>query len=283
MSIDPSQLVPETVDGLSGEIPVIAYTEKVLAAKEAVLRKYIEENKAKIVNVEKELASLTLEVKLTSGSKKAALEHLRRKIEQSSEKIKAAKTKEEAAKKAWDAAAKVVADEEHEKEKLCIDLNMMVQENALQQYQKLEELTRKLDALNPEIAGGVFEVLEGLRAKIAPHGAPSLTPSGTNTNINGNSNTNTNGVSKEREKGGESGGLERNSSGCSATETIFSPAAQADGQLSEKKAGAHVPLRGKGGRGGRGRARGGGPLVLKPGNALNQWTGAGFNVDDALD
>lgn len=44
----------------------------------------------------------------------------------------------------------------------------------MQQYVKLEELTRKLDALNPKLANGAIEVLQGLRAKIAPHGAPSL-------------------------------------------------------------------------------------------------------------
>ena len=44
----------------------------------------------------------------------------------------------------------------------------------MQQYQKLEELTHKLDALNPNLAGGAKEALEGLRAKIAPHGAPKI-------------------------------------------------------------------------------------------------------------
>lgn len=48
----------------------------------------------------------------------------------------------------------------------------------MQQYVKLEELTRKLDALNPQLANGAIEVLQGLRAKIAPHGAPSLVRGG---------------------------------------------------------------------------------------------------------
>ncbi|CAI7881647.1 unnamed protein product [Closterium sp. NIES-54] len=45
-----------------------------------------------------------------------------------------------------------------------------VQQNALQQYERLEALTHKLDALNPEMRGPALEAIQGLRAKIAPHG-----------------------------------------------------------------------------------------------------------------
>ncbi|KAL0317721.1 UNVERIFIED_CONTAM: hypothetical protein Sangu_2186400 [Sesamum angustifolium] len=110
-------------DGLARESPVIAYTEKVIEEEQLQLRKYIEENYSKIRDVERELANLTMEMKLTSGPKKAALELLRKKIEMSTERIHVAKLKEEQAKKAWEAASKAVKDEEAIKEKLCEDLN----------------------------------------------------------------------------------------------------------------------------------------------------------------
>lgn len=64
------------------------------------MKKYIEENYSKIRDVERELANLTLQVKLTAGSKKAAFELLRKKIEASTGRIRAAKIKEEQARMA---------------------------------------------------------------------------------------------------------------------------------------------------------------------------------------
>ncbi|CAA0835542.1 Unknown protein [Striga hermonthica] len=143
-------LLPEIgPDGLARESPVIAYTEKIIEEEQLQLRKYIEENYSKIRDVEREFANLTMEMKLTAGPKKAALEHMRKKIEMSTERIRVAKLKEEQAKKAWEAATKVVQDEEAEKQKLCEDLNKLVQESSNTQLSRLEELKRRLEALNP--------------------------------------------------------------------------------------------------------------------------------------
>ncbi|KAK4431554.1 hypothetical protein Salat_0917500 [Sesamum alatum] len=143
-------LLPEIgPDGLPRESPVIAYTEKVIEEEQLQLRKYIEENYSKIRDVERELANLTMEMKLTSGPKKAALELMRKKIEMSTERIRVAKLKEEQAKKAWEAASKAVKDEEAIKEKLCEDLNNLVKESSNAQLSRLEELKRRLEALNP--------------------------------------------------------------------------------------------------------------------------------------
>ncbi|CAL4941363.1 unnamed protein product [Urochloa decumbens] len=139
-------------DGLARDSPVIAYTEKVILEEQLQLKKYIQENYSKIRDVEKELENLTLEMKLTAGPKKAALEHLRKKIEISTEKIRLAKVKEEQAKKAWEAAAQVVTDEEDAKQKLCDDLNHLVQQSAATQYTRLEELKKRLESLNPSRA-----------------------------------------------------------------------------------------------------------------------------------
>ncbi|KAG2549805.1 uncharacterized protein LOC120651345 isoform X3 [Panicum virgatum] len=149
----PPTLKPEIgADGLARDSPVIAYTEKVILEEQLQLKKYIQENYSKIREVEKELENLTFEMKLTAGPKKAALEHLRKKIEMSTEKIRLAKVKEEQAKKAWEAAAQIVKDEENAKQKLCDDLNHLVQESAATQYTRLEELKKRLESLNPSRA-----------------------------------------------------------------------------------------------------------------------------------
>ncbi|KAL3521480.1 hypothetical protein ACH5RR_019629 [Cinchona calisaya] len=136
-------------DGLPRESPVIAYTEKIIEEEQLQLQKYIQENYSKIRNVERELANLSMEMKLTSGPKKAALEHMRKKIEISNDKIRLAKQKEELARKAWKEASKAVKDEEAFKQKLCKDLNNLVQESSNTQLARLEELKRRLEALNP--------------------------------------------------------------------------------------------------------------------------------------
>ncbi|KAK2458160.1 aci13 [Trifolium repens] len=139
-------------DGLAREASVIGYTERIIEEEQLQLHKYIQENYSKIRNVERELANLTLEMKLTAGPKKSALEHLRKKIEQATEKIRAAKLKEEQARKAWESAAKVVKDEEEIKQKLCEDLSNLVQESSQSQFDRLAELKRRLEALNPSHA-----------------------------------------------------------------------------------------------------------------------------------
>ncbi|KAK1409176.1 hypothetical protein QVD17_35701 [Tagetes erecta] len=149
MAIDPSLVTEIGPDGLLRESPVIAHTERMIEAEQLQLRKYIDENYSKIRDVERELSNLTLEMKLTAGPKKAALEHMRKKIEMSTERIRIAKLKEEEAKKAWEAASKVVKDEEDLKQKLCDDLNNLVQESSNSQFARLEELKRRLEALNP--------------------------------------------------------------------------------------------------------------------------------------
>ncbi|XP_068635732.1 uncharacterized protein [Aristolochia californica] len=153
-----SSLVPEIgPDGLAREAPVIAYTEKVIEEQQLQLKRYIEENYSKIRDVERELGNLTMDLKLTAGPKKAALEHLRKKIESSTERIHAAKVKEEQARKVWEAASKVVQDEEEIKQKLCDDLNSLVHESTSTQFSRLEELKRRLEALNPTRASA-FDV-----------------------------------------------------------------------------------------------------------------------------
>lgn len=149
MASNPNLLPEIGPDGLAREAPVIAYTEKIIEEEQLQLKKYIEENYSKIRDVERELGNLNLEMKLTAGPKKAALEHLRKKIEMSTERIRVAKLKEEQAKKAWEEASKAVKDEEAIKQTLCEDLSQLVQESSSIQFSRLEELKRRLEALNP--------------------------------------------------------------------------------------------------------------------------------------
>ncbi|XP_078446081.1 junctophilin-like protein [Wolffia australiana] len=147
-------------DGLARDAPVISYTEKKIEEEQQQLKRYINENYSKIREVERELENLTLEMKLTAGPKKAALEHLRKMIELSTERIRGAKLKEDQARKAWEAAAKIVKDEEAMKQKLCDDLNSLVQESAASQFLRLEELKKRLEALNPTHVSSVQQTVQ---------------------------------------------------------------------------------------------------------------------------
>ncbi|KAK8289334.1 hypothetical protein V6Z12_D07G185400, partial [Gossypium hirsutum] len=80
---------------------------------------------------------------------------MRKKIEMSTERIHIAKQKEEQARKIWEAALKALNDEEALKQKLCEDLKNLVQESSNSQFARLEELKRRLEALNPSRASAL--------------------------------------------------------------------------------------------------------------------------------
>lgn len=261
-------LVPQLgSDGLAIEPPVIAYTEKAIEAKELELKKYIEDNYSKIRNVERELASLAFEIKLTAGPKKAATEHLRKKIEISAEKIKVAKQREEQAKKVWEAAAKAAKDEEETKQRLCEDLNRLVQESAASQYSRLEELKQKLEALNPELTvGAPLSTANGKEAPLASLQAlPKEHPSShTAMPEKASKATDASGASKPVSERvlAKSGAADEDKSNNSQ---------QVSPGESHSRNSTNRPARGrstlvKGGFGQKAKA--------------NSWTGAGFDVDD---
>lgn len=243
-------LLPEIgSDGIARESPVIAYTEKIIEAEQLQLRKYIDENYSKIRDVEKELANLSMEMKLTAGPKKAALEHMRKKIEMSTEKIRIAKQKEEQARKAWEAALKAVKNEEDFKQKLCEDLNNLVRESSNTQLARLEELKRKLEALNPSRAS-TSSALDLNSVGPAPSSMNRDVPSvqGSQESLNGSSET----TFKEGNTGN---------------------AAAENGQNQQREA------RGKKKINAQGRGKGIGIIPKSRGAAPPGWTGAGFDVD----
>ncbi|WMV20372.1 hypothetical protein MTR67_013757 [Solanum verrucosum] len=272
-------LLPEIgSDGIARESPVIAYTEKIIEAEQLQLRKYIDENYSKIRDVEKELANLSMEMKLTAGPKKAALEHMRKKIEMSAEKIRIAKEKEEQARKAtlypvlscliddlekvlsssqfptfqltaWEAALKAVKDEEDFKQKLCEDLNNLVRESSNTQLARLEELKRKLEALNPSRAS-TSSALDLNSVGPAPSSMNRDVPSvqGSQESLNGSSETT----------------LKEGNTGNAAAE---------NGQNQQREA------RGKKKINAQGREKGIGIIPKSRGAAPPGWTGSGFDVD----
>ncbi|XP_073125191.1 uncharacterized protein [Henckelia pumila] len=247
-----SLLLPEIgPDGLARESPVIAYTEKVIEQEQLQLRKYIDENYSKIRDVERELANLNMEMKLTSGPKKAALEHMRKKIEMSTERVRAAKLKEEQAKLVWEAAAKTVQDEEAMKQKLCEDLNNLVQESSNAQFTRLEELKRRLEALNPSRSSThVFHDGNQAPAQIITTQVGSAVPA-TSEPISGSE-----GSTSNKDYAGNSHVNVQNQQ----------PSSDVEGR--GKKKGMI-----------QGRVRGIGAIQKGRGHAAPGWTGAGFDVD----
>ncbi|KAK7380218.1 hypothetical protein VNO78_32723 [Psophocarpus tetragonolobus] len=246
-----SSFIPQIgPDGLPREAPVISYTEQIIEAEQLQLKKYIEENYSKIRDVERELTNLGLEMKLTSGPKKAALEHMRKKIEASTEKIRLAKLKEEEARKVWESASKAVQEEEAIKQKLCEDLSKLVEESNKSQLSRLEELKRRLEAMNPN------------RHSTSPH-SDGRSSSSLDSAIQDGST-----VSNTREStAGSSGNVPHQNNGQkvpATNEHKLQPPSEGEGRNKKK-----VNLRGKGIG-----------AVPKTRSSTPDWTGSGFNVDD---
>ena len=73
--------------------------QQVIEEKEKELVMCIAQNYNKLKDVEKELAGVQLQLRLTSGPKKSALELMRKKIEAQNERVLGARDKFQAAKK----------------------------------------------------------------------------------------------------------------------------------------------------------------------------------------
>ncbi|KAK8267217.1 hypothetical protein V6Z12_D12G297800 [Gossypium hirsutum] len=253
MTSNPTLLPEIGPDGLAREPSVIAYTEKIIEEERLQLTKYIAENYSKIHDIERELANLTMEMKLTAGPKKAALEHMRKKIEMSTERIRIAKEKEEQARKAWESASKALHDEEAIKQKLCEDLNNLVQESSNSQFARLEELKRRLEALNPS-KKSTFSDHDMKAIGLTQHAATIGVSSVPKTTESGST------VSTTVPHQGNGGNVQvMNGQNQLATN---------DGEVKGKKKNTF-----------QGRGKGIGAVPKSRGSAAPGWTGAGFDVD----
>ncbi|MQL87379.1 hypothetical protein Taro_019901 [Colocasia esculenta] len=127
----PSLLPVVGPDGLARDAPVISYTEKIIEEGQLQLKQL---NVCNIVI----LASYLI-WQIVNRPKVVKMSHQ-------------PLWKYDFLRQAWEAAAKIVKDEEAAKQKLSDDLNQLVQESAATQFSRLEELKRRLEALNPSRA-----------------------------------------------------------------------------------------------------------------------------------
>ncbi|KAK9813103.1 hypothetical protein WJX72_009112 [[Myrmecia] bisecta] len=124
-------------------------SEKIIEAKERLLRESIAKNYAHIKGVERELGALQLQLKLTAGPKRSALELLRKKIELQTGRVVSARARLQEARKAVAEAEELLALENRAKDQLCEELNLIVQQSAGHtQLDKLEQLGQQLSELN---------------------------------------------------------------------------------------------------------------------------------------
>ena len=123
-----------------------------LEEKERRLRANIAKNYGRIRDVERELSDLQLELHMNVEPKKHGLEMLRRKIETQSEKVSAAQRANDAAQKVAARTAEALAAEERIKDQLCQELNLLVQQSARSQLDKLEQLQTRLQSLSAGLA-----------------------------------------------------------------------------------------------------------------------------------
>ncbi|PNW71618.1 hypothetical protein CHLRE_16g661800v5 [Chlamydomonas reinhardtii] len=107
----------------------------------------IAKNYGRIREVERELGNLQLQLKLTAGPKKHALELLRKKIEIQNEKVASVRAKHTVAKATYERLDAELKREEDAKDQLCGELNTLVQQAAKAQLDKLEELKTHLESL----------------------------------------------------------------------------------------------------------------------------------------
>ncbi|MEW5300395.1 MAG: hypothetical protein WDW36_003328 [Sanguina aurantia] len=143
----------QTLEEGSRQMALSNYSEKLIEQKERELRESIAANYSRMRGVEKELSNLQLQLKLTAGPKRLALEMYRKKIEVQNEKVAGIKLRHTAAKRALEAIDAELRQEEASKAELCDALNTLVQQSALLQLNKLEELKQHLDSLARGVTG----------------------------------------------------------------------------------------------------------------------------------
>ncbi len=104
--------------------------------------------------MEEDLHLLRRDMKLTSAPKRAALELLRRKIEEASERVRNARSARSAAAAALEQADAAVAAEEAAKAALVRDMNALIFQSSMQQMKALEELQTRMDSLAAKVVPG---------------------------------------------------------------------------------------------------------------------------------
>ncbi|XP_060216310.1 uncharacterized protein LOC132643798 [Lycium barbarum] len=155
-------------------------------------------------------------------------------------------------KQAWEAASQAVKDEEAIKQKLCEDLNSLVLESSNSQLARLEELKRRLEALNPSRAS---------TASASDQSPVGPVQSSMTQDVSSVNDT------QESVSGSSGNTLKEGNARSSAAENGQKQLPSLDEARSKKK----INLQGRG--------KGIGIVPTGRGSAAPGWTGAGFDVD----
>jgi hypothetical protein len=146
----------------------LARFEDGLLKKEAHIREKLRHNVERIKEVERELANFRRDMALTSGSKKLALEHLRRRIDAQSERYTEAERRK---REAQEELARAEADADKERvahERLVRDLQVLMEQKSQQQEDRMRELTQRLEELsNAADVAGPRGTAERVAARVA--------------------------------------------------------------------------------------------------------------------
>ncbi|KAK9916893.1 hypothetical protein WJX75_008410 [Coccomyxa subellipsoidea] len=158
------------------KLAVLNFSEKVIEEKEKHLRECIANNYTRIKDVERELGGLQMQLKLSTGPKKSALMMIRKKIEMQNERVLAARDRQRAAKKVFEATEESLKAEEQVKERLCQELNLLVQQSAHAQLEKLEQLTERLERMNQSVGYSNDKEQQQEGENMPGNGSPAASP-----------------------------------------------------------------------------------------------------------
>ncbi|KAJ9514828.1 hypothetical protein QJQ45_028507 [Haematococcus lacustris] len=118
--------------------------QKLIEQKEKEVQQAIVANYSRLKDVQHQLLAVQQQLQVNVGPRKHALEMLRLKIEQQTERVALARQRHSAARQVMLACEADLAREEAQKEQLCNELNVLVQQSATAHMAKLEELQNQL-------------------------------------------------------------------------------------------------------------------------------------------
>jgi len=136
------------------QMAAILSTEKMFSARESTIREKIRTNYQRMQQLEQELGDLRRDMQMTSGPKKMALEMMRQKIEESSMHVQQIRQQKRDLEATLVDVERKLVEAEESKAKLCEDLRLLIEQDTKEQFQKLEEITSKLEALGGGIGVG---------------------------------------------------------------------------------------------------------------------------------
>ena len=130
------------------------FAQQLIEQKEREVQQSLAAKWASVREVERELQQLQLQLKMTAGPKKHALEMLRRKIEAEDAAAAALRKRRDAAKAALAALEEELAQREAAKRRLCDELALLVSTSVTTQLERFDGLKQQLDTLMAGVGSG---------------------------------------------------------------------------------------------------------------------------------